>query len=273
MLLTNNQSCTSVKTNALKASIVENSPTLVLLPKLELLVNNNEPTLEDILKICSHDEELLSKLTRRSGFEGSSEDFAKEILFKKGLGFLKSLAIRTMNQEIFSLPLGLDNMSTALIKRRSVILARFLKHFTSDLDREADDLYLIGLLYNFHYVCFEHLVKMGELTTDDFDDVRSECLSLSCELFNNIGFDPYVIGVLEESEKQIFETKNPFEQALLKIANCTLEQAEQTGGLLGRKVRMNRELLDATGYSERELLTLLKDLSKNYKGTSVPWRR
>ena len=30
---------------------------------------------------------------------------------------------------------------------------------------------------------------MGELTTDDFDDVRSECLSLSCELFNNIGFD------------------------------------------------------------------------------------
>jgi hypothetical protein len=43
--------------------------------------------------------------------------------------------------------------------------------------------------------------------------------TLSCEFFHNIGFDSYVIEVLEESENQIFETKNPFEQALLKIAN------------------------------------------------------
>lgn len=263
----------NTKLEALQLSLVENSPTLVLLPKLEILVNKEEPTLGDILEICSHDHELLSKLTRRSGFEGSTEDFAKDILFKKGLGFLKSLAIRTMNQEIFTLPLGLNGMTTGLIKRRSVILARYLKHFSPDLGREPDDLYLAGLLYNFHYVCFEHLVKLEEILEHDFDDVRTESLALACGVFSKIGFDPYVIGILEESEKQIFETKNPFEQALLKIANDILEKAEQSQGMLGRKSRIDRTLLDATGYSERDILTILKDLSKNYKGTSVPWQR
>ena len=113
-----------VQRHSLQHLLSDRSPTLVLLPKLEIIVNKEEPTLEDILMICSHDQELLDKLTRRSGFEGSSEDFAKDILFKKGLGFLKSLAIRTMNQEIFTLPLGLNGMSTGLIKRRSVILSR-----------------------------------------------------------------------------------------------------------------------------------------------------
>ena len=122
-----------VQRHSLHNLLSDSSPTLVLLPKLEIIVNKEEPTLEDILMICSHDQELLDKLTRRSGFEGSSEDFAKDILFKKGLGFLKSLAIRTMNQEIFTLPLGLNGMSTGLIKRRTVILARFLKKFRADL--------------------------------------------------------------------------------------------------------------------------------------------
>jgi hypothetical protein len=263
----------NIQTSSLHHLLSESSPTLVLLPKLEIIVNKEEPTLEDILTICSHDQGLLDKLTRRSGFEGSSEDFAKDILFKKGLGFLKSLAIRTMNQEIFTLPLGLNGMSTGLIKRRSVILARFLKYFRADLDREPDDLYLAGLLYNFHYVTYEQLVKVGQFEGQDFDAVRSECLELTCGAFSGIGFDPYIVGILEDSEKQIFETKNPFEQALLKIANDTLEKAEQTQGMLGRKSRINRTLLDATGYSEREILSLLKDLSKNYKGTSVPWQR
>lgn len=262
-----------VQRHSLQHLLSDRSPTLVLLPKLEIIVNKEEPTLEDILMICSHDQELLDKLTRRSGFEGSSEDFAKDILFKKGLGFLKSLAIRTMNQEIFTLPLGLNGMSTGLIKRRSVILARFLKYFRADLDREPDDLYLAGLLYNFHYVTYELLVQSGQIEEEDFEDVRSECLELTCEAFSNIGFDSYIVGILEDSEKQIFEAKNPFEQALLKIANDTLEKAEQTQGMLGRKSKIDRALLDATGYSEREILSLLKELSKNYKGTSVPWQR
>ena len=215
----------NIQTSSLHQLLSESSPTLVLLPKLEIIVNKEEPTLEDILTICSHDQGLLDKLTRRSGFEGSSEDFAKDILFKKGLGFLKSLAIRTMNQEIFTLPLGLNGMSTGLIKRRSVILARFLKYFRADLDREPDDLYLAGLLYNFHYVTYQQLVKVGQFEGQDFDAVKSECLELTCGAFSGIGFDPYIVGILEDSEKQIFETKNPFEQALLKIANDTLEKA------------------------------------------------
>ena len=71
--------------------IFNSSPTLVLLPKLEVLINKEEPTLQDILKVCSHDSELLEKLTRRSGFGGNHQDFARDILFKKGLGFLKKL--------------------------------------------------------------------------------------------------------------------------------------------------------------------------------------
>jgi hypothetical protein len=57
------------------------------------------------------------------------DEFAKEILFKKGLSFLKSLAIRTMNQEIFKLPLKLEGMSERHLKKRSVILARFIKYY------------------------------------------------------------------------------------------------------------------------------------------------
>jgi hypothetical protein len=61
---------------------------------------------------------------------GGGDEFAKEILFKKGLSFLKSLAIRTMNQEIFELPLKLSGMSEAILKKRAVILARFIKHYS-----------------------------------------------------------------------------------------------------------------------------------------------
>ena len=71
-----------------------------------------------------------------------------------------------------------------------------------------------------------------------------------------------------------FTKQKPFEQALLRIANEVLEQAEQSNATLGRGKAMDRNLLDATGYSEREILHSLKELSKNYKGaTNVPWQR
>ena len=253
--------------------LVENCPTLILLPKLESLINKEEPTLEDILTTCSHDESLLTKLTRRSGFVGNEEQFARDILFKKGLGFLKSLAIRTMNQEIFELPLGLNGMSTHLIKRRSVILARFLKRFVGDLDREPDDLYLAGLLYNYPYVTYEHMLKVGSFSNQDFDEVRGDCIEMTCSSLHEINVEPYVVGMIEDSVSDLYETRNPFEHALLRIANEVLERAEQSNSTLGRGKSMNRNLLDATGYTEREILNLLKELSKNYKGTAtVPWQ-
>ena len=63
--------------------LVENCPTLILLPKLESLINKEEPTLEDILTTCAHDESLLTKLTRRSGFVGNEEQFARDIYSKR----------------------------------------------------------------------------------------------------------------------------------------------------------------------------------------------
>lgn len=274
MLLETESRSINTETPSLYEILVETSPTLILLPKLEALINKEEPTLEDILVTCSHDEGLLTKLTRRSGFVGNEEQFAKDILFKKGLGFLKSLAIRTMNQEIFELPLGLNGMSTQLIKRRSVILARFLKRFVGDLDREPDDLYLAGLLYNFSYLTYEHMVHAGSFPEQTFKEVREACTGITFSSLSQIGFEPYVTTIIEDSMRDLYETRNPFEQALLRIANEVLERAEQSNATLGRGKAMDRNLLDATGYSEREILHSLKELSKNYKGaTNVPWQR
>jgi hypothetical protein len=91
---------------------------------------------------------------------------------------------------------------------------------------------------------------------------------------SQIGFEPYVTTIIEDSMRDLYETRNPFEQALLRIANEVLERAEQSNATLGRGKAMDRNLLDATGYSEREILHSLKELSKNYKGaTNVPWQR
>ena len=135
----------------------EDFSSLVLLPKIEKLINKEEPTLEDVLNLCSHNHSLLEKLTRRGGFSQGGEDFAKEILFKKGLSFLKSLAIRTMNQEIFQLPQELPGLNELILKKRSVILARFTKHYYDLLNLSADDAYLCGLFFNFSHVSFQKL--------------------------------------------------------------------------------------------------------------------
>ena len=65
---------------------------------------------------------------------------------------MKSLAIRTMNQEVFQLPLGLLGINGTILKKRFVILARFTKHYYDLLDLSADDAYLCGLFFNFGHV-------------------------------------------------------------------------------------------------------------------------
>ena len=139
----------------LREKLRQLSPIMTLLPRIEGIINKDEPTLEDILQVCSHDPKLLSRLTRRAGFSGTEQDFARDILFKKGLGFLKSLAIRSMNREIFEIPMPNSDFTPFLLKKRSVILARFLKTFSSDIGLELDEAYLAGLLFNYGYVCFE----------------------------------------------------------------------------------------------------------------------
>ena len=262
-----------INTPSLEEILVEASPTLVMYPKLELLVNKEEPTLEDVLKVCSDDMGLFDKLTRRSGVRTNQEDFARDILFKKGLSFLKSLAIRTMNHEIYELPLGLNGMSTQQLKRRSILLGRFLKRFADDLRFEPDHLYLAGLLYNLPYVSYEQLIKTERFTEESFSEVRTETVKITCDILEKFGFGSYIIHILEDSVLDIQQTRNPCEQALLCIANNILESTEQNNFTVGRKTPINQKMLEVTGYAEKEILNLLKELSRNYKSTSAVWSK
>ena len=248
----------------LREKLRELSPTMTLLPRIEGIINKDEPTLEDILRVCSHDPKLLGRLTRRAGFSGSEQEFARDILFKKGLGFLKSLAIRSMNREIFEIPMPNSDLTPFLLKKRSVILARFLKAFSSDVGIGVDEAYLAGLLFNYGYVC-------SELTCDglgadalEFEQNRSYYDTCASELLSEFGFHKVVIEVIEDAHKDFYQTRLPFAQALLRIANETLANTEQTNGTIGRGENPDRILLDATGLRARKIFSVLKDISRNY---------
>ena len=248
----------------LREKLRELSPTMTLLPRIEGIINKDEPTLEDILRVCSHDPKLLGRLTRRAGFSGSEQEFARDILFKKGLGFLKSLAIRSMNREIFEVPMPNSDLTPFLLKKRSVILARFLKAFSSDVGIGVDEAYLAGLLFNYGYVC-------SELTCDglgadalEFEQNRSYYDTCASELLSEFGFHKVVIEVIEDAHKDFYQTRLPFAQALLRIANETLANTEQTNGTIGRGENPDRILLDATGLRARKIFSVLKDISRNY---------
>ena len=258
-------SCSEVLTSILQ----EDFSSLVLLPKIEKLINKEEPTLEDVLNLCSDNHSLLEKLTRRGGFIESGEDFAKEILFKKGLSFLKSLAIRTMNQEIFKLPLELSGVSELLLKKRSVILARFIKHYHDLLNLSTDDAYLCGLFFNFSNVSFEKLVQAQFLTVDDFDEYQIECVKWTADAFAEIGFEHVITSFIEDSVKDLFSTSFPLGQALARIGNHLLVNVEESCSSSFRGgVRIDRDLLDATGLTTREIVTVLKELTRDYKGSA-----
>ena len=248
----------------LRDKLMQLSPTMALLPRIEGIINKEEPTLQDILKVCSHDPKLLGRLTRRAGFSGSEEDFARDVLFKKGLGFLKSLAIRSMNREIFEVAMPNSDLTPFLLKKRSVILARFLKTFCSDIGMDPDEAYLAGLFFNYGYVCYELAYEDMGADTPDFDGNEvfyDECAS---QLMTEFGFEKAVIDVVEDARKEFYQTRLPFAQALLRIANETLANTEQTNGIIGRGESPDRMLLDATGLRARKIFSVLKDISRNY---------
>ena len=240
------------------------SPIMALLPRIEDIINKEEPTLEDILRVCSHDPKLLGRLTRTSWVFGSEQDFARDVLFKKGLGFLKSLAIRSMNREIFEVSMPNSDLTPFLLKKRSVILARFLKTFSSDLGLDPDEAYLAGLFFNYGYVCYELAHEDMGADTPDFDGNEvfyDECAS---QLMTEFGFEKIVVEVVEDARKEFYQTRLPFAQALLRIANETLANTEQTNGIIGTGVNPDRMLLDATGLRARKIFSVLKDISRNY---------
>jgi hypothetical protein len=252
------------KNDLILTTFLQDCSSLVLLPKIDTLINKQDPTLEDILELCSHNQFLLQKLTRRGGFGSNSEEFAKEILFKKGLSFLKSLAIRTMNQEIFKLPLGLQNMSEPVLKKRSVILARFTKHYNELLGLKPDDAYLCGLFYNLSYVSYEKLVFAKVFNKDDFEEFRNESSQSTAEALCDIGFDNNITSFVADSAKDLFLTSFPLGHALTRIGNGLLIHAEQSS--LSGSAGIDRNLLDATGLSTREIINVMKVLTRDYKG-------
>ena len=248
----------------LREKLRELSPTMTLLPRIEGIINKDEPTLEDILRVCSQDPKLLGRLTRRAGFSGSEQEFARDILFKKGLGFLKSLAIRSMNREIFEIPMPNSDLTPFLLKKRSVILARFLKHFSSDVGIGVDEAYLAGLLFNYGYVCFELMYDSLGSDALEFENNRSHYDMCTSELLAEFGFHKVVTEVIEDANKDFYQTRLPFAQALLRIGNETLANTEQTNGTIGRGENPDRILLDATGLRARKIFSVLKDISRNY---------
>ena len=248
----------------LREKLRELSPVMTLLPRIEGIIDKEEPTLEDILKVCSHDPKLLGRLTRRAGFSGSEQDFARDILFKKGLGFLKSLAIRSMNQEIFEVPMPNSNLTPSLLKKRSVILARFIRTFAPDIGIGSDEAYLIGLLYNYGYVCFELSYDSLEQDIPEFEGDRCFYDKCASELLSEFGFARVVSEAIEDANKEFFQTRLPFAHALLRIANETLANAEQANGTIGRGDRPDSMLIDATGMRLRKIFEVLKQISRNY---------
>ena len=240
---------------------------LVLLPKVEKLINKEEPTLEDVLGLCADNKSLLVKLTRRAGFENDGDEFAKEILFKKGLSFLKSLAIRTMNKEIFALPLSLDGSSEYLIKKRSEILARLMKHFGDFLGMENDDAYLCGLFYNFSYVAYEKLLHLELIESQSFESQCNDCTHWTSHALEQLGFDSNITSFIADAHKDLYATRLPAGQALARIGNSLLINSESsTSSSLGRGSHIDRTLLDATGLTMREIVNVLKELTRDYKG-------
>ena len=242
------------------------SPTMTLLPKIEDIIDKEEPTLEDILKVCSHDPKLLGKLTRRSGFSGSEQEFAQDILFKKGLGFLKSLAIRSMNQEIFEVPMINSILTPTILKKRSVVLARFLKSFAPDIGIGLDEAYLTGLLFNYGYVCYELTYDSLDSDIPEYQENRSYYDKCAAELLSEFGFAKVVCEVIEDANCEFYQTRLPFAHALLRIANETLSNNEQNHGTIGRGEKPDSMLVDATGLRVRKIFAVLKDISRNYSG-------
>ena len=110
-----------------------------------------------------------------------------------------------------------------------------MKHFANDLRNDPDELYLSGLLYNFPYVVFEHLVKDEKFSEDSFENVESDVVTLTCNALSKIGFNKFVISMIEDSIKPIQITDRVCEHALLRMANDVLEKTELTNTSIGRK--------------------------------------
>ena len=106
---------------------------------------------------------------------------------------------------------------------------------------------------------------------DSFENAESDVVTLTCNALSKIGFNKFVISMIEDSVKLIQITDRVCEHALLRMANDVLEKTELTNTSIGRRTNVSRNLLEMTGYSEKIILNSLREISRNYKGSSVSW--
>ncbi len=243
-------------------------PSLLILPKIHELVIKGDPTLGEVVNLCKSNSSVFEKLTHLSGGRKNERELAKEILFKKGMNHLYGIGIRAMNQEIFSLPLSVfDGLTEHALKRRSIILARYLRSFSADLSIAPDEAYLCGLFYNFRIVCFELLLQANLLHSQDFEtEEQNVALSLAGS-FCSLGFQPAICDFLYGSVLEIHETENPFLHALVRIGDGMLTHSDKTGRNSFRNVSyLDARLIEATGMSVRQLTEPMKEQVKGFKG-------
>ncbi len=172
-----------------------------------------------------------------------------------------------MNQEIFQLLQELSGLNELILKKRFVILARFTKHYYDLLNLSADDAYLCGLFFNFSHVSFQKLVQVQVLSGDSFEENQIDCAKWTADAFAEIGFEHVITSFIEDSVQDLFSTSFPLGQALARIGNHLLINAEESSSSSFRGGnRIDRDLLDATGLTTREIVNVLKELTRDYKG-------
>jgi hypothetical protein len=243
-------------------------PALLILPKIENLVNEDDPTLSDVVTVCKSNGALFHKLTHHLNGHLNEREVAKEILLKKGMGYLLSVGIRTMNQEIFSLPVkAFEGLTEFMLKRRSIILGRYLKKFSSLTSISPDHTYLCGLFYNFRIVCFEYLVSAEKLDITDFNAQENRVSAAVANALESIGYNRLITGFLNDSSKDIYETKYPLLHALTRIGNTMLVDSDKTGRNSFRNTSfLDSTLVEATGLSLKELTEPMKETVRDFKG-------
>jgi hypothetical protein len=243
-------------------------PALLILPKIENLVNEDDPTLSDVVTVCKSNGALFHKLTHHLNGYINERQVAKEILLKKGMGYLLSVGIRTMNQEIFSLPVkAFDGLTEFMLKRRSIILARYVKEFSSLTSISPDHVYLCGLFYNFRMVCFEYLVHAEKLEITDFNAQENRVSTAVANALESIGYNPLITSFLNDTSRDIYETKKPLLHALTRIGNAMLVDSDTTGRNTFRNTSfLDPTLVELTGLSLKELIGPMKEVVRNFKG-------
>jgi hypothetical protein len=243
-------------------------PTLLILPQVQKLILKNDPTLEELVSICQSNKSLFNKLTRSATQDKDIRQFAQDILLKKGMAYLMSICIRSMNQEIFILPIKTqEGLTEFMLKRRSIILARYLKKFSSNVGYSPDDTYLCGLFYNFRIVCYGLLLETENSEIPDFVSAEGEVSKTLAECFMSLNFNKKISDFIQESCQDVYDTHNPFLHALVRIGNQLLCESEISGSTTFRNTsNLDPMLVELTGLSVRELVDPLKEVVKDFKG-------